>query len=93
MEQLQPDPRLELRGAAGLLWYRTRIAAAAGLSLIALVCLSAVVDRIQGIPFLPFILEVVGILYSGYFVYRYLLFKPDRQELMSKVDELKGRIF
>lgn len=35
----------------------------------------------------------MGISYSGYFVYRYLLFKPDREELGEKIDDIKSKIF
>ena len=47
----------------------------------------------QQLPLLPFIFELVGISYSGYFVYRYLLFKPDREELGEKIDDIKSKIF
>ena len=59
----------------------------------ALTALDAILTRLNGIPFLPFILQSVGTIYTGYFIYRYLLFKPDREELLSKVDDLKGKIF
>jgi len=32
-------------------------------------------------------MEVVGIGYSGWFAYRYLLFKPDRDAFFAKVME------
>ena len=53
---------------------------------------TGVVAYVEKLPFFPFFFEVVGITYSGYFVYRYLLFKPDREELSDKIDEYKGKI-
>ncbi|XP_068659973.1 protein CURVATURE THYLAKOID 1A, chloroplastic-like isoform X2 [Aristolochia californica] len=39
---------------------------------------SVVVGAINSVPLLPKIMELVGLGYSGWFVYRYLLFKPKR---------------
>ncbi|XP_028789271.1 protein CURVATURE THYLAKOID 1C, chloroplastic isoform X4 [Neltuma alba] len=36
---------------------------------------------IDKLPLIPGLLELIGILFSSWFTYRYLLFKPDRQEL------------
>lgn len=52
----------------------------------------ALVGAIDRLPLLPGLLELIGILWSGWFIYRYLLFKPDREELLKLVDEAKGRI-
>ncbi|XP_004300075.1 PREDICTED: protein CURVATURE THYLAKOID 1C, chloroplastic isoform X1 [Fragaria vesca subsp. vesca] len=41
------------------------------------------ITAIDRLPLLPTVLEVVGILYSSWFIYRYLLFKPDREELFQ----------
>lgn len=46
----------------------------------------AVMDALNDIPLLSLILELIGIGYSGWFVYRYLLKKPTRQELAQKID-------
>lgn len=46
----------------------------------------AVMDALNDIPLLPLALELVGISYSGWFVYRYLLKEPTRQELAQKID-------
>ncbi|XP_025819868.1 protein CURVATURE THYLAKOID 1A, chloroplastic-like isoform X2 [Panicum hallii] len=41
---------------------------------------------------LPGLLELVGLGYSGWFVYRYLLFQENRKELANNFDALKKRI-
>ncbi|XP_040366164.1 protein CURVATURE THYLAKOID 1C, chloroplastic isoform X2 [Rosa chinensis] len=41
------------------------------------------ITAIDKLPLLPSVLEFVGILYSSWFIYRYLLFKPDREELFK----------
>ncbi|XP_010462061.1 PREDICTED: protein CURVATURE THYLAKOID 1C, chloroplastic [Camelina sativa] len=58
-----------------------------GLSFSAIVALWASLNLITAIDKLPVIstgFELVGILFSTWFTYRYLLFKPDREEL-SKI--------
>jgi hypothetical protein len=37
-------------------------------------------------------LELIGISYSLWFTYRYLLFKPDREELKVQVNKIKDQI-
>jgi hypothetical protein len=41
---------------------------------------------------LPKLLELIGLVYSSWFIYRYLLFKDSREELIADVDELKSKI-
>lgn len=53
---------------------------------------SAVVGAISAVPLLPKLLELVGVGYTGWFVYRYLLFKSSRKELASEIEELKNKI-
>ncbi|XP_010479726.1 PREDICTED: protein CURVATURE THYLAKOID 1C, chloroplastic [Camelina sativa] len=58
-----------------------------GLTFSAIVALWASLNLITAIDKLPVIstgFELVGILFSTWFTYRYLLFKPDREEL-SKI--------
>ncbi|CAL9062209.1 unnamed protein product, partial [Musa banksii] len=40
----------------------------------------------------PLIMELVGLGYTGWFVYRYLLFKESRKELASDIESLKKKI-
>ena len=46
----------------------------------------AIMDALNDIPLLSLTLELIGIGYSGWFVYRYLLKEPTRQELGQKID-------
>ncbi|XP_021758857.1 protein CURVATURE THYLAKOID 1D, chloroplastic-like isoform X1 [Chenopodium quinoa] len=63
-----------------------------GGAVVALWLLSAIVGAIDSIPVLPKLLEVVGLGYSVWFTTRYLLFKKNREELGSKIEELKQEI-
>ncbi|KDP28533.1 hypothetical protein JCGZ_14304 [Jatropha curcas] len=53
---------------------------------------SIVVGAINSVPLLPKIMELVGLGYTGWFVYRYLLFKSSRKELATDIDALKKKI-
>lgn len=53
---------------------------------------TSVVNAVNGLPLLPKFLELVGLVYSAWFVYRYLLFKSSREELIADIDELKKKI-
>ncbi|KAK7309748.1 hypothetical protein RJT34_06723 [Clitoria ternatea] len=61
-------------------------------TLVALWLTSAVVGAIDSIPLFPKLLEVVGLAYTLWFSYRYLLFKKNRDELASKIEELKSQV-
>ncbi|XP_050230788.1 protein CURVATURE THYLAKOID 1C, chloroplastic [Mercurialis annua] len=64
--------------------------ALAGLGFAAIAALwasSNFVSAVDKLPVLPSILELIGILYSSWFVYRYLLFKPDREEIFRIVNK------
>ncbi|KAL5571540.1 hypothetical protein UlMin_021137 [Ulmus minor] len=53
---------------------------------------SIIVGAVNSVPLLPKILELVGLGYTGWFVYRYLLFKSSRKELATDIDALKKKI-
>jgi len=53
---------------------------------------SIVVGAINSVPLLPKLMELVGLGYTGWFVYRYLLFKTSRKELATDIDTLKSKI-
>ncbi|KAK4350918.1 hypothetical protein RND71_030231 [Anisodus tanguticus] len=53
---------------------------------------SIIADALDSIPLLPKFLELVGLGYFGWFVYRYLLFKSGRDELGSDMQALKKKI-
>ncbi|KAE8681698.1 Protein CURVATURE THYLAKOID 1B [Hibiscus syriacus] len=55
--------------------------------LVALVGSAGLVSAIDRLPLIPGFLEAVGIGYSGYFAYKHLLFKPDRDAMLKKVKE------
>ncbi|XP_073145947.1 protein CURVATURE THYLAKOID 1A, chloroplastic [Henckelia pumila] len=45
------------------------------------------VSAIDKVPLVPGFLELVGIVYSSWFTYRYLLYKPDREELFQTINK------
>nr|WP_290223720.1 CAAD domain-containing protein [Trichocoleus desertorum] len=52
----------------------------------------AILDAINDIPLLAPTFELVGIGYSAWFVYRYLLKVENRQELSQEIDALKQQV-
>ncbi len=52
----------------------------------------AVLSAINEIPLLSPVFELVGVIYSGWFVYRYLLNASSRQELSQEFKTLKGQV-
>ncbi|KAH7692618.1 Cyanobacterial aminoacyl-tRNA synthetase CAAD domain-containing protein [Dioscorea alata] len=52
---------------------------------VALWCSTGLISAVDRLPLLPGIFELVGIGYTGWFVYRNLIFKPDREALITKV--------
>uniref|UniRef100_A0A5B7C3Y8 Cyanobacterial aminoacyl-tRNA synthetase CAAD domain-containing protein n=1 Tax=Davidia involucrata TaxID=16924 RepID=A0A5B7C3Y8_DAVIN len=61
-----------------------------GLGFAAIVALWAsanLITAIDKLPLIPSALEFIGILFSSWFIYRYLLFKPDREELFQTVNK------
>ena len=55
--------------------------------LVALVAADGVLHNIDGLPLIPNLLELVGIVVSGFFIYQNLLFKPDRQAFKEKLSK------
>ncbi|KAL7609604.1 protein CURVATURE THYLAKOID 1A, chloroplastic [Lactuca sativa] len=53
---------------------------------------SILVGAVNSVPLLPKILELVGLGYTGWFVYRYLLFKSSRKELATDIEWIKKKI-
>ncbi|XP_058190569.1 protein CURVATURE THYLAKOID 1B, chloroplastic [Rhododendron vialii] len=43
------------------------------------------ISAIERLPLVPGVLELVGIGYTGWFAYRNLIFKPDREALIQKI--------
>lgn len=52
----------------------------------------AILDAINDVPLLAPVFELVGIGYTAWFVYRYLLKAETRQELLGELDSLKGEV-
>ncbi|PKU70462.1 protein CURVATURE THYLAKOID 1D, chloroplastic [Dendrobium catenatum] len=53
---------------------------------------SSVVTAIDSLPLFPKVLELVGLGYTIWFSYRYLIFKKNREELFSMIEDLKEQI-
>ncbi|XP_076883230.1 protein CURVATURE THYLAKOID 1A, chloroplastic-like [Bidens hawaiensis] len=53
---------------------------------------SVVIGAIHKVPLLPNIMELVGVGYSGWFVYRYLLFESSRKELAAYIESIKKEL-
>lgn len=52
----------------------------------------AVLDAIDDIPLLAPVLELVGLGYTGWFIYRYLLKASNRSELIAEFESLKALV-
>ena len=63
-----------------------------GGAIVAIWLSSILVSAINSVPLLPKIMELVGLGYTGWFVYRYLLFKSSRKELATDIESLKKKI-
>ncbi|RVX10108.1 Protein curvature thylakoid 1A, chloroplastic [Vitis vinifera] len=53
---------------------------------------SVVVGAVNSVPLLPKIMELVGLGYTAWFVYRYILFKSNRKELATDIEALKKKV-
>mmetsp|Transcript_17162 Transcript_17162/g.44015 ORF Transcript_17162/g.44015 Transcript_17162/m.44015 type:complete len:157 (-) Transcript_17162:78-548(-) len=71
---------------------KSGVAVYAGGAVVLLWFSSTIIGAINNVPVLPKLMELVGLGYTAWFVYRYLLFKSSREELISDVDELKKKI-
>jgi len=60
--------------------------------IVVLTIANSILSAFESVPLFGKILEVVGLGYSTWFVYRYLLFTPSRQELYRKIDDLLSQI-
>ncbi|KAJ6404442.1 hypothetical protein OIU84_012601 [Salix udensis] len=45
------------------------------------------ISAIERLPLIPGVLELVGIGYTGWFAYKNLVFKPDREALIAKIKD------
>eukprot|EP01024_Parvocaulis_polyphysoides_P062719 TRINITY_DN72018_c0_g2_i1.p1 TRINITY_DN72018_c0_g2~~TRINITY_DN72018_c0_g2_i1.p1 ORF type:complete len:178 (+),score=25.28 TRINITY_DN72018_c0_g2_i1:170-703(+) len=53
---------------------------------------STVLGAINSVPLLGRVMELVGVVYTSWFVYRYVLFKSSREELSQEIEQLKSKI-
>ncbi|XP_020085525.1 protein CURVATURE THYLAKOID 1B, chloroplastic-like [Ananas comosus] len=68
------------------------VASLAVASVIALWGTSGMITAIDKLPVVPGVLELVGIGYTGWFAYRNLVFKPDREALFGKIKSIYSDI-
>ena len=54
--------------------------------------LLGVLGALNDVPLVAPVFELIGIGYTGWFVYRYLLKASNRQELLTEVDALKEQV-
>lgn len=59
--------------------------------LVTVTVLRAVVVAVDSIPVLPGALELIGLGYTAWFVWRYVLFKESREELLEEIEDFLGR--
>ena len=60
--------------------------------LIAIKMTFAILSAINDIPVLAPTMELIGLIYTGWFVYRYLLKAHNRSELLSNLGEVQDQI-
>ncbi|KAJ4728012.1 Protein CURVATURE THYLAKOID 1B chloroplastic [Melia azedarach] len=48
---------------------------------------TGMISAIDRLPLVPGVLEIVGIGYTGWFAYKNLVFKPDREALVQKIKD------
>ncbi|KAG8391903.1 hypothetical protein BUALT_Bualt01G0235400 [Buddleja alternifolia] len=71
---------------------KTAVILYGGGAIVAVWLASTVVGAINSVPLLPKLMELVGLGYTGWFVYRYLLFKSSRKELATDIEAIKKKI-
>ncbi|MGD1717695.1 CAAD domain-containing protein, partial [Dapis sp. BLCC M172] len=62
------------------------------LAILTLTLIVSFLQTLQGIPILSVSFEFIGMGYAVWFVYRYLLRKSNRQELLDKIEDIKAEI-
>lgn len=61
-------------------------------ALVAVYLVISVVDAIHDVPLLSPLFELVGIGYTGWFVFRFMLTAESRQELYSKISNFTSKV-
>jgi hypothetical protein len=67
--------------------------AVTGAAILLLITASSIVDTIDKIPIISDLIELIGIGVTGWFVWRYLLFGPDREELVSNLKSFVKKVY
>ncbi|GAB0492583.1 hypothetical protein MMPV_003851 [Pyropia vietnamensis] len=71
--------------------YYASVAGYATGAFVVFVVASAVVGALDRLPIIPSALQLIGLTYSGWFTYRYLLQEETREELKVIIDDLIGK--
>jgi len=91
-----PEAVTELGEKLGDAWAETEdkpaVVVLGAFAFVSLFTISGLLKGLDSLPFAPTFFELVGIAVSTWFVYRYLLFKPDREELKKTIEEFKSKI-
>ena len=61
-------------------------------AIIAVKLVLALLDAINDFPLLSPTFELIGLIYSGWFLYRYLLKASNRQELLSDITAIRDQV-
>jgi len=62
-------------------------------AILVLSALSGVVNAIDRIPVVSDLIELVGVGVTGWFTYRYLVFGPDREELVQNIQTFLKKVY
>ncbi|XP_074588548.1 protein CURVATURE THYLAKOID 1B, chloroplastic-like [Curcuma longa] len=68
------------------------VASLAFAGIIALWSSTGIISAIDKLPIIPGVLELIGIGYTGWFVYNNLIYKPDREALIERVKSTYGDV-
>eukprot|EP00179_Madagascaria_erythrocladioides_P020316 CAMPEP_0198334338 /NCGR_PEP_ID=MMETSP1450-20131203/19550_1 /TAXON_ID=753684 ORGANISM="Madagascaria erythrocladiodes, Strain CCMP3234" /NCGR_SAMPLE_ID=MMETSP1450 /ASSEMBLY_ACC=CAM_ASM_001115 /LENGTH=168 /DNA_ID=CAMNT_0044038921 /DNA_START=149 /DNA_END=655 /DNA_ORIENTATION=- len=71
--------------------FYVQIASAVGVAAVTLTVLQAIINAVNGLPVLPGLFELVGLSYTSWFIWRYLIYNDTRDELVSNVREFVGK--
>lgn len=61
-------------------------------ALVGLLVLNGVASSLDKLPLVGSFLKLVGILVTGWFAYRYLVFGPDREELKTNIQDFVDKV-
>lgn len=68
------------------------VIAISAVSFVTIWAASALIDGVDRLPFLGGFFELVGLIVTTWFIYRYLLFGPDREELKKNIDGFISKV-